>query len=156
MKSLKIMRIIVKEAVNKEDKENVFLLRKNVFVIEQKMFNHTDMDKNDNNAYYLIALVNGIAAGTVRVYPLENNDCWEGGRLAVKKEYRKMDVGGRLVSEAVKYVVQRGARHFSANIQKENIVFFETLGWTVDGSEFIYRGHPHIRMIRPIPVSIDI
>ena len=86
------MRIIVKEAVNKEDKENVFLLRKNVFVIEQKMFSHTDMDKNYNKAHYLIALDNGIAAGTVRIYSLENNDCWEGGRLAVKKEYIKLPV----------------------------------------------------------------
>ena len=124
-------------------------------MIEQKMFSHTDMDKNDNKAHYLIALVNGVAAGTVRVYPLENKDCWEGGRLAVKREYRIMDVGSRLVSEAVKYVVQKGARHFSAKIQKENLIFFKKLGWMVDGSEFIYRGHPHIRMILPIPIFYE-
>ena len=144
------MRTIIKEALTNEEVKKVFLLRKDVFVNEQKMFSHTDMDEHDNNAHYLIAFVDGIAVGTVRVYSLENNDIWEGGRLAVKKEYRRTNIGGELVREAVKYVSKRGAMHFSAKIQKDNIVFFKKLGWTVDSQEFFFRGRHHVRMVSNI------
>jgi biotin synthase-related radical SAM superfamily protein len=69
------------------EKERAFEIRKEVFVLEQKLFSNSDIDENDTYSLHLVAEWNDQVIGTVRVFPVNNNGHWIGGRLAVRKEY---------------------------------------------------------------------
>ena len=119
-------------------------IRKTVFVEEQKIFKNTDTDENDSKSIHLVAKQEGNIIGTVRVYPAATgNGDWIGGRLSVKKGFRASGAGELLVNEAVALVKKNGCSHFTAHIQKNNIAFFEQLGWKGVGPLKDHFGKPH-------------
>jgi len=113
----------------KAEQERAFEIRKEVFVLEQKLFEDTDVDENDAKSIHLAAEWNNEIVGTVRVFPVNNNGHWIGGRLAVENGFRNTGAGELLVREAVDYVKNRGCTKFTAHIQLENVPFFSRVGW---------------------------
>ncbi len=138
-------KISVRQALKDEEIRKVFEIRKEVFVNEQKIFKDTDKDKDDKHALYLIAMIDDEIVGTVRVFPIGDNE-WVGGRLAVKKKFRGTRTGWLLVQEAVSLVKKNHCRKFTAMIQEENIKFFKRLGWQPYGVMFVYHGKRHLAM----------
>ena len=140
-------KIDIRQAVDAQEIQKVFEIRRQVFVEEQNIFKHTDKDENDAQALYLMALMDGEIIGVVRVFPVgDHDDEWVGGRLAVKKPFRGSSAGWRLVQAAVELVKIHGCRRFTAMIQKENVSFFEKLGWQPFGPLFLYHGKEHMAM----------
>jgi radical SAM protein (TIGR04043 family)/putative N-acetyltransferase (TIGR04045 family) len=127
----------------KAEQERAFEIRKEVFVVEQKIFLNSDVDENDPKSIHLITEWNHQVVGTVRVFPVDNNGHWIGGRLAVKKEYRNTGAGELLVREAIQCVKNRGCTKFTAHIQLENVAFFSRLGWETIEPVKDYYGKPH-------------
>jgi radical SAM protein (TIGR04043 family)/putative N-acetyltransferase (TIGR04045 family) len=127
----------------KTEQERAFEIRKEVFVLEQKIFSNSDVDENDPKSIHLVAEWNNQVVGTVRVFPANNNGHWIGGRLAVKKEYRNTGAGELLVHEAIQCVKGRGCTKFTAHIQVENVPFFSRVGWKAAGPIKDYHGKPH-------------
>jgi len=123
--------------------ERAFEIRKEVFILEQKLFADTDVDENDAKSVHLAAEWNNEIVGTVRVFPANNNGHWIGGRLAVKNGFRNTGAGELLVREAVKFVKGRGCTKFTAHIQVENVPFFSRVGWKTIGPVKKYHGKPH-------------
>ncbi len=137
---------LIRQATTEKDLNEVFSLRKEVFVEEQQLFNSSDVDKYDDLAIYLIAESPDGIIGTVRVY-CEGKDHWVGSRLAVKKGYRGGIAGALLVREAVRLVKSKNGRRFTAKIQIQNVGFFKRLGWTCQGEVFHYMNIPHQLMV---------
>ena len=127
----------------KAEQERAFEIRKEVFVLEQKIFSNSDGDENDPESIHLVAEWNSQVVGTVRVFPASNNGHWIGGRLAVKKEYRNTGAGELLVHEAIQCVKSRGCTKFTAHIQLENVSFFSRLGWKTIEPVKDHFGKPH-------------
>ena len=136
-------RLICHPVRTKVEKERAFGIRKEVFVLEQKLFSNSDADENDPKSIHLVAEWNNEVVGTVRVFPVNNNGHWIGGRLAVRKEYRNTGAGELLVREAIECVKNWGCTKFTAHIQVENIPFFSRLGWRVIEPMKEYFGKPH-------------
>ena len=134
--------IICRQIINDEELAQCFDIRRKVFVQEQHIFENSDIDDHDGNAIYLAAFFQNRIIGTVRMYSDDAGNWW-GGRLAVLEKYRGR-AGRALVIAAVALVKQRGAEHFYANILKENINFFKTIGWRQIGDEFVLLGRPHL------------
>jgi radical SAM protein (TIGR04043 family)/putative N-acetyltransferase (TIGR04045 family) len=128
---------------SKAEKERVFEIRREVFVLEQKLFPISDVDEKDAESLHLVAEWNRQVIGTVRVFPVNNNGHWIGGRLAVRKVYRHTGAGELLVREAMNYVKRRGCTKFTAHIQLENVLFFSRLGWKTIEPVKKYFGKPH-------------
>jgi radical SAM protein (TIGR04043 family)/putative N-acetyltransferase (TIGR04045 family) len=125
------------------EQERAFEIRKEVFVLEQELFSDSDSDKDDAQSIHLVAEWNNEVVGTVRVFPVNNNGHWIGGRLAVRKEYRNTGAGELLVREAMQCVKSRGCTKFTAHIQVENVSYFSRLGWRVIEPMKEYFGKPH-------------
>jgi radical SAM protein (TIGR04043 family)/putative N-acetyltransferase (TIGR04045 family) len=125
------------------EQERAFEIRKEVFVLEQKLFSNSDVDKNDPKSIHLVAEWNNQVIGTVRVFPVNNNGHWIGGRLAVRKGYRNTGAGELLVQEAMHCVKNQDCTKFTAHIQLENIPFFSRIGWRKVGPVEDYYGKPH-------------
>jgi radical SAM protein (TIGR04043 family)/putative N-acetyltransferase (TIGR04045 family) len=141
---LAIENVVCHPSRTREEREKAFSIRKAVFVEEQKLFRRTDVDEHDHKAIHLVAKHKDGIIGTVRVYPAgTGNGDWIGGRLAVKKGFRTIGAGERLVREAVATVKRKGCGYFTAHIQESNVSFFEQLGWTRIGPVKAHFGRPH-------------
>jgi putative N-acetyltransferase (TIGR04045 family) len=127
-------------------------IRRQVFVAEQGIFTGDDRDQWDDDpaTVHVIGYVDGVAAGTVRLYPLRREPggrvLWQGDRLAVRPEFRRSHVGGPLVRYAVRTAGQLGGDRMIAHVQLANVVFFRYLGWAVLGEPELYQGVPHQQM----------
>lgn len=137
--------ITIRPANSDDEITKVFEIRKEVFVLEQKIFDDTDRDTDDLRSVYLIAVRDGEIIGVVRVFPTNEHE-WIGGRLAVKKEFRGSRAGYLLVKGAMRLVKEKKCSKFTAMIQEENINFFKRIGWRPFGEIFMYHGKRHIRM----------
>jgi putative N-acetyltransferase (TIGR04045 family) len=128
-----------------------YAIRHAVFVTEQRVFPDTDRDAHDaeRSTLRVIGFVAGVAAGTVRLFPLEPTDPtaqWQGDRLAVLPEYRTTGLGAVLVRYAVASAAALGGRSMIAHIQPANRTFFRRLGWVQRGEPELYVGRPHFLM----------
>ena len=136
-----------------DDAELHHRIRHEVFVTEQTVFEGDDVDHLDGEPPTLKALgfCDGVAAGTVRLYPTSTDGTqWQGDRLAVLAAYRHRHLGGPLVDFAVSTAAQRGGHRMTAHIQLANVRFFESLGWAATGGVETYVGLPHQ------PMDIDV
>jgi putative N-acetyltransferase (TIGR04045 family) len=125
------------------EQERAFEIRKEVFVLEQKIFSNSDIDENDAESIHLVAEWNSQVVGTVRFFPVNNNGHWVGGRLAVREGFRSTGAGELLVREAMHFVKNRGCTKFTAHIQLENVPFFSRIGWKKVEPAKDYFGKPH-------------
>jgi radical SAM protein (TIGR04043 family)/putative N-acetyltransferase (TIGR04045 family) len=136
--------IVCHRARNIHERNEALSIRKEVFIDEQHIFVHSDLDEHDERAIFIVAETGNTIVGTVRVYPVPSEPGhWIGGRLAVKKSFRSGHTGSLLVKEAIKCVKNNGCTFFSAFIQEKNVQFFKNLGWETIGPVTIHYGIPH-------------
>lgn len=105
-------------------------LRRSIFSEEQGLFEGSDEDAHDARALPIVAMsqIAGMAdriVGVVRIYPSEE-DTWYGGRLGVRREYRRFGaVGTALIEAAVCSAHFLGCKRFLATVQEQNVRYFE-------------------------------
>ena len=122
-------------------------IRHEVFVLEQRLFAGSDLDGHDADprTLHLIGLVDGVPAGTVRLWP-RSERLWQGDRLAVVRQQRHVGLGGPLVRLAVSTAAELGGHRMIAQVQLQNVRFFKALGWSVEGAPADYLGVQHQQM----------
>jgi putative N-acetyltransferase (TIGR04045 family) len=126
-------------------------IRRAVFVAEQGLFDGSDADEHDEDdvTVHVLGFVDGVPAGTVRLYPL-TGALWHGDRLAVLPPFRRSRIGGALVRLAVTLAGERGGDRMQARVQQPNVRFFERLGWTPTAPPADHLGVPHQWMAIPL------
>jgi putative N-acetyltransferase (TIGR04045 family) len=130
------------------------VIRHRIFVEEQAIFADSDLDAHDRDgsALAINGYCDGVAAGTVRLFVLDETDgIWQGDRLAVLSAYRLRGVGGPLVNAAVATAAVLGGAAMTAHIQPRNVSFFQRLGWSNQGGREIYAGLVHQPMAIVLP-----
>jgi putative N-acetyltransferase (TIGR04045 family) len=123
-----------------------FLLRRAVFVSEQRLFAVSDRDARDDDpgTLHAIGLVGGEPCGAVRLYPLAGRAGeWKGDRLAVLPEHRANHLGAELVRFAVATAGGSGGSRMIAHVQLPNVRFFQHLGWVTEGRPSPFHGVEH-------------
>lgn len=132
------------------------LLRREVFVHEQGLFEVSDLDDvdRDERTRVLVArLPDGTVLGGVRIHPAtEGRDLgwWRGSRLVVARGARNgWSLGSGLVRAACALAETSGALRFDATVQADNEILFHRLGWARRGTVVLH-GHPHVLMDYPI------
>ena len=141
-----VERIICHPSRTRQELTRAAEIRHQVFVDEQRLFQGTDADENDRKSTHLVAELDGQIIGTVRVFPVNDNGHWIGGRLAIQRANRGSGAGELLVREAMRWVKKEGCTLFTARIQEENIPFFVRIGWRPSGALHEYRGRRHCEM----------
>jgi len=135
-----------------------FAIRHQVFVEEQGVMVFTDVDAHDGDpaTIHVVAAKGTQMAGTVRLYPTDDDGRWKGDRLAVLPAYRASLVGPSLVRFAVATAAAAGGVVMDASVQVPNTKFFERLGWHRSGTISRYYGLPHQPMaigLRGVPAA---
>jgi len=140
----------VREAADFWELAGCARLRRQVFCLEQRIFQGDDRDDIDRIATTLAAVstLGGMAddiVGTVRIHECAAGH-WMGSRLAVAGDHRRAGgIGTHLIRLAVCLAHARGATQFTAFVQSANATLFEALHWrTLD--TLLLHGHPHHHM----------
>lgn len=114
-------------------------LRREVFIIEQRVPEQEEWDEMDALCLHALALdTAGMPIGTGRLAP-------DGkiGRMAVLKPWRGNGVGAALLRFLVDAARQRGLQGCHMNAQSYAVPFYARYGFEIEGDEFMEAGIPH-------------
>ena len=127
----------------------ILQLRSEVFVVEQDCV-YQDLDNKDQDAYHVLGVLDNEIVAYARIfkpgdYFLESSI----GRIVVKKEFRKFQYGYKLVQNSIQFIennLQQNTILISA--QSYLTKFYNSLGFTQVGEEYLEDGIPHIKMLK--------
>ena len=136
----------VKIAVT-EDLRTCQALRRTVFIEEQNVPEADEVDGRDAGAVHLLATVDGRAVGTARL--LVSGDSGKIGRVCVLAEMRGKGIGARLIEAAVReFAANPAIGKVKLSAQINALSFYERLGFTAEGDEYLDAGIVHRDMYR--------
>ncbi|MFJ7767146.1 GNAT family N-acetyltransferase [Streptomyces sp. NPDC097107] len=151
---------VVRVAEDPGDREACFAVRKDVFVVEQKVPEDIEYDSYDADAVHVLAVrVDGVPLGTGRLLHGEAAAAKNGdgdpavgslGRLAVTARARGAGVGAALVRAVEDAARARGLTAVDLHAQTHALGFYELLGYEAYGPEFPDAGIPHRAMRRAL------
>lgn len=139
------MTVTVQAATITEEQALCFSIRHRVFVDEQQVDPELEYDGLDDQAFHLLALVDGQAAGTLRIrFP---NGMAKIERVAVLQEFRTAGIGAALTRAALDRIrAEPGVEKAVLGAQVSVIGFYEKFGFVPVGPEFTDAGIPHQMM----------
>lgn len=149
----------VRIADDPADREACFAVRKEVFVVEQRVPQDIEYDEYDALAVHVLAVrEDGVPLGTGRLLFGEAAASKTGGdpsvgslgRLAVAPEARGLGVGVALVRAIEEAARARGLTALDLHAQTHALGFYERLGYVAYGPEYPEAGIPHRAMRRPL------
>ncbi|MEM6505760.1 MAG: GNAT family N-acetyltransferase [Planctomycetota bacterium] len=130
--------------LSRRQREAVFTVRAEVFLIEQGITEVPDQDGVDPECDHVLAYAGWRVVGTARLQTLEDGTV-KVGRLAVLKPWRGRGVGGKILRSAHDYIDQLGVGGvMSAQQYLEG--WYASQGWVRRGEPYIEAGIPHVRM----------
>lgn len=122
-------------------------VRQAVFVDEQAVPLELEIDGKDGEAWHILALKDGHAIGTARLFA---GPVVQIGRVAILPQYRGRSLGMQLMAAAHRLAADLGAGEIALDAQTHVIPFYERLGYVAEGPVFLDAGIDHRRMRRPI------
>ena len=119
-------------------------IRREVFMEEQGFSN--EFDDIDKRAYHAVVYTDGKASATGRLF--EGRSGWHIGRVAVDKEFRGAGLGALVVMSLEEKAVSLGAECIRLSAQVRAQGFYEKLGYSAEGEEYLDETCPHIAMYK--------
>ena len=121
-------------------------LRREVFIQEQGVSEADELDDLDDQAIHLLATQDGRPIGTARLLVL--GETGKVGRVCVLARVRGMGIGQALMRAAVdEFRRQPGVTRVKLGAQTHALGFYERLGFTATGPEYLDAGIPHRDMV---------
>lgn len=137
-------KVLVKRATDPSDLENVFAIRREVFVGEQNCPPELEWEHEEESNHFL-ATVDGVPAGASRWRKTDKGYKLE--RFAVLKKFRGKGVGQALV-QAVLNDLPNEADYIYLHAQVDAVTLYERFGFVKTGPEFEEAGIRHYKMIK--------
>lgn len=128
-----------------EDIALVQSIRRVVFIEGQNVPEADEVDGRDGEALHLLLHLDGAPVGTARI--LIDGDSGKIGRVAVLEEHRGKGLGVALIEASLNVLRERGLSRARLGAQTHAIAFYEKLGFTATGPEFLDAGIPHRAMV---------
>jgi predicted GNAT family N-acyltransferase len=121
-----------------------FALRREVFVLEQKVPASEENDGDDLTATHFVAVAQGDVVATLRL--LDKPEHVKIGRVAVRSVWRGQGVARRLMLAAMDHARAAGRNRFYLTAQTDKVAMYEKLGFVSYGPVFQDGGMPHLAM----------
>ena len=127
------------------DRDAIHVVRNTVFVQEQHVPLAIEIDDFDSSAYHAVARWQGKVIGTGRLV-VEPPYSGKIGRMAVLTAYRKLGVGGQILSFLEFYAENMGIHEITLHAQVYVKDFYKNKGYQEEGLVFLEAGIEHILM----------
>lgn len=136
--------LIVQKAINKEELEKVFAIRRIVFVDEQGCPPELEYE-NEDVSHHFLALSDHKPCGACRWR--KTKDGYKLERFAVLKEHRGKGVGRALIATALADLPS-DAHYIYLNSQLDAMSLYAKFGFVVEGEQFEEAGIQHFKMVK--------
>jgi len=123
-------------------------IRMAVFVDEQGVTPEEEIDGIDDQCIHYVAMQGDRPIATARIIP--KSSIAKIGRVAVVREMRGRGVGRDLMRFVLADAGALGFTEAVLDSQTYAIPFYEGVGFTAEGDEFLDAGIPHYRMRRSL------
>ena len=117
-------------------------IRTAVFIEEQNIVAEDEWDESDSVALHFIFYDENQPIATARL--LENNSI---GRVAVLEQYRGKGIGRLLMEKIIEQAKLEKRPFLKLSAQVHAIIFYQNLGFTVQGDPYLDCGIPHNDML---------
>jgi predicted GNAT family N-acyltransferase len=136
------MNLDVKIANDESEVAACMRLRRAVFIKEQNVAEHEEVDGQDQNCTHVLAIANGIPAGAARFQQLGSYVKIQ--RVCVPKEHRGHGIG----AEVIKFIVGHasnsgGIASIRLGAQTHALAFYHKLGFIECSKEYLDAGILH-------------
>ncbi|RLF30041.1 MAG: GNAT family N-acetyltransferase [Thermoplasmata archaeon] len=130
---------------NKEELLHIINIRKQVFVKEQQVPLHLEIDGLDTKARHIIVYLHGKPIGCARIRTEKEYVRLE--RIAIIKKYREKGYGKQLINYLINYCKHNmGAKNIRIHSQIHAADFYKKQGFRIIGKPFYEAGIKHIEM----------
>ncbi len=120
-------------------------MRKTVFVDEQQVPEHIEIDDKEEEASHFIAYSEGHAVGAARMRL--DHKLAKAERVCILPSHRGRGIGRLLMKEIEREAVRQGAAVMALNAQTHAADFYTALGYRIVSEEpFLDAGIPHVSM----------
>ncbi|WP_125605278.1 GNAT family N-acetyltransferase [Lapidilactobacillus bayanensis] len=127
--------------------QDALMIRRTVFVTEQKVDLAIEIDENDPIAINYVGYLAQVPATTARIVPAKNNG-WHVQRVATLKEFRHHHYGSALLNAIATDAQAQNIAYLILDAQITAIPFYQQLGYHLtERSEFLDAGIRHREMI---------
>ncbi len=131
---------LIRSASWQADRAKLEFVRRQVFIIEQKIPESEEWDDADENSSHVLAFSEKRdVVGTGRLEPTGKI-----ARLAVLGEYRGQGVGSAMLIRLVEEARQRGFDQVYLHAQTHALNFYKKFGFVSDEEIFSEGGIPHV------------
>lgn len=137
--------VIVRIVVSQADMKSCLAIRTDVFVSEQGVDIKHEVDIYDETCVHAIALMGSTPVGTGRLINIHSNTA-QIGRMAVIKEWRRHNIGTKLLHELENHAKTQGFTYLILHAQVYVQKFYQGNGYTATGDIFLDENIPHILM----------
>lgn len=136
---------------NQADFDEAMKVRREVFVDEQKIPAEQEFDGNDFVSTHILAKVNGVGVGTMRIRYFSDFTKFE--RMAVLPEYRKSSVSNDIMNKGFDFVARKGYRQVYGMCKKELLNRWQKCGYErIEGAPVLqHNGMELIPIKRELP-----
>ncbi|MCA1769701.1 MAG: GNAT family N-acetyltransferase [Halomonas sp.] len=121
--------------------ESASEIRQIVFIEEQRVPFAEEWDGRDDDCRHFLALLDGAPVGTARLLSDAHI-----GRVAVLAEARGSGIGAALMLAAIETARRENYPAVELAAQTHALTFYERLGFTAFGDQFLDAGIPHRNM----------
>lgn len=122
--------------------EAASLIRRVVFIDEQRVPQEEEWDGRDADCLHFLATLNDEPVGTARLLPDGHI-----GRVAVLSSARGTGIGYQLMEATIEAARAAGHTHAALSAQLHALAFYERLGFVAHGDVFMDAGIPHQEMV---------
>ncbi|HPV02100.1 MAG TPA: GNAT family N-acetyltransferase [Clostridiales bacterium] len=140
--------VVIKKVGTKDEMEQVYGIRREVFIEEQGVPEDIEMDGRDDEAVHVLAVVDGEPAGCGRL--LFGDSEARIGRVAVRKKMRRCGIGEGICKLLIALAKDKGAERIVLDAQLTAEKFYSHLGFEREGDVFMEAGMEHVRMTMKI------
>ncbi|MGN7940668.1 GNAT family N-acetyltransferase [Virgibacillus sp. 6R] len=138
----------VQQVTTKEQLEDAFKVRQEVFVNEQNVPVEEEIDQFEDEAIHIVLYDERTPVGAARLRILDGIGKLE--RICVLSSCRGKGAGKQLVDKLEEIASSEGVKKFKLNAQTHAIPFYERLGYKTISDIFMDAGIPHVTMIKEV------
>ena len=140
-----IDNLIIRVADWKTEKEALSAIRRDVFILEQKVPEEMEWDEYDQSSIHFIVTLENTALATARL-TLDGRI----GRMAVRHPYRNQSIGSKLLAFILQTALDKNIKKLHLHAQVSAIGFYEKQGFSARGDVFYEANIPHREMSKII------
>ncbi|MET1014517.1 MAG: GNAT family N-acetyltransferase [Paenisporosarcina sp.] len=137
--------ISAKRVETEKEQNDAYYVRKVVFVEEQAVPVHLELDEHDSTAIHFIAYDGSQPIGAGRIREPEPGIA-KVERVCILPNYRGKHLGNLMMDTMEEYAMQAGLSTVKLNAQSYAIPFYEKLNYKITSPEFLDAGIPHRAM----------